>query len=146
MWHPAPVSDPQPPEVTLSAPTEGPGDGELSLEDLVGDWLTVPDIAERLGVRLADVRRMIEDRVLLAHRIGQRRVVAVPAAFFDEEGALAALPGTITVLGDAGLEDAEMLRWLFTADGTLPLGGTPVDNIRGGRKTEVRRRAMELAL
>lgn len=134
-------------EPTASTPAATPTPGEeATVEDLVADWLTVPDVAERLGVRLADVRRMIEDRVVLAHRVGERRVVAIPAAFFDDEGALAALPGTITVLGDGGLDDEEMLRWLFTVDDTLPLGGTPMDNIRGGRKTEVRRRAMELAL
>ena len=32
------------------------------LEGLVGEWLTVPDIGERFGLRLSDVRQMIEDR------------------------------------------------------------------------------------
>ncbi len=35
------------------------------------------------------------------------------------------------------------LRWLFTPDDSLP--GTPIDALRGGRKTEVRRRAQALA-
>jgi hypothetical protein len=37
------------------------------------------------------------------------------------------------------------VRWLFTADDTLGRGGTPVDALRDGFKTEVRRRAMETA-
>ena len=118
---------------------------ETPLETLVGEWLTVPDIAERLGVRLADVRRLIDDREVLAARIGERRVVAVPAKFFDAEGVLAALKGTFTVLGDGGLDDDEILRWLFTPDPTLRVPGTPVDNLAAGFKTEVRRRAMEQA-
>ena len=39
--------------------------------------------------------------------------------------------------------DEEMLRWLFTADDTLP--GRPVDALKEGRKTEIRRRAQALA-
>ncbi|WP_246136252.1 Rv2175c family DNA-binding protein [Knoellia locipacati] len=118
---------------------------ETPLQTLVGEWLTVPDIAERLGVRLADVRRLIDDREILAARIGERHVVAVPAKFFDDEGVLSALKGTFTVLGDGGMKDDEILRWLFTPDATLPVEGAPIDALRGGFKTEVRRRAMELA-
>ncbi|CAN7464715.1 Rv2175c family DNA-binding protein [Knoellia sp. LjRoot47] len=120
-------------------------DQEIPLETLVGEWLTVPDIAERLGVRLADVRRFIDDREVLAARVGERRVVSVPAKFFDDEGILSALKGTFTVLGDGGMNDDEVLRWLFTPDATLPVEGAPIDALRGGFKTEVRRRAMELA-
>ena len=118
---------------------------QTPLETLVGEWLTVPDIAERLGVRLADVRRLIDDREILAARVGERRVVSVPAKFFDDEGILSALKGTFTVLGDGGMNDDEILRWLFTPDATLPVEGAPIDALRGGFKTEVRRRAMELA-
>ncbi len=116
---------------------------DAELEALAGPWLTVPDLAERLGLRLADVRRLIEDRVLLAARIGERSVVAVPEAFLGEEGPLAALPGTFTVLADGGMDDAETLRWLFSpADVT---DGTPIAALRAGRRAEVRRLAMETA-
>lgn len=116
----------------------------LSLEQLVGDWLTVPEVAERLGVRLSAVRGMIEDRQLLAARVGERSVVAVPERFLDE-AALPHLRGTFTVLADAGLRDEEILRWLFTPDDTLPVPGAPIDALVAGFKTEVRRRAMETA-
>lgn len=114
--------------------------------ELVPAWLTVPDIAERLALPLSQVRRLLDDRELLAARVGQNRAIAVPEAFFDEDGPLAALKGTFTVLGDGGLDDAEILEWLFTPDASLPAPGAPIDNLRAGFKTEIRRRAMELAL
>ena len=136
-----PVSE-MPQDATAQDATSRPGD---DLEALVGSWLTVPDIAERLGLPLATVRRLIEDRELLAHRIGERRVVAVPAGFVDDEGPLHALKGTFTVLADGGMSDIEILRWLHTPDDTLPVPGAPIDAIHAGFKTEVRRRAMEEA-
>ena len=117
---------------------------EITLQDLVGDWLTVPDVAERLGVPLSAVRRMIEDRELLAARLGERRVLQVPARFLDAR-ALPHLKGTFTVLADGGMDDEEILRWLFTADATLPVDGAPIDALSSGFKTEVRRRALEQA-
>lgn len=120
-------------------------DPAAELEALVPVWLTVPDLAERLGVRLADARRLIEDRELLAVRVGERRVLAVPAGFVDDDGPLPALKGTFTVLADGGMNDDEIVRWLHTHDDTLPVPGTPIDAIRAGFKTEVRRRAMEEA-
>lgn len=117
---------------------------EPSLETLVGSWLTVPDVAERMGIALSAVRRLIEERELLSARIGERRVVAVPEQFLHED-VFRHLRGTFTVLGDGGLDDDEILRWLFTPDPTLRVPGTPVDNLAAGFKTEVRRRAMEQA-
>jgi excisionase family DNA binding protein len=115
------------------------------VENLVGEWLTIPDVADRLGVPLSTARRLVEDRELLAHRVGERRVVAVPAGFLDDQGPLHALKGTFTVLADGGMSDEQILRWLHTPDETLPVPGTPLDAIRAGFKTEVRRRAMEEA-
>jgi excisionase family DNA binding protein len=121
-----------------------PASADASLETLVGSWLTVPDIAERLGIALSSVRKLIEDRELLSHRIGERRVVAVPEQFLEED-VFRHLKGTFTVLADGGLDDEEILTWLFTPDETLRVPGTPVDNLAAGFKTEVRRRAMEQA-
>ena len=124
------------------APAPDPVD---DVEALVGTWVTIPDIAERLGIRLVEARRLVEDRELLSHRVGERRVVAVPAGFLDDDGPLPALKGTFTVLADGGMSDVEIIRWLHTHDETLPVAGTPLDAIRAGFKTEVRRRAMEEA-
>ncbi len=122
---------------------DAPADEDL--ERLVGQWLTVPDIGERMGLRLSDVRQMIEDRQVLGVRIGPRNVLSVPAKFFNDEGPLAELPGTFTVLGDSRMTDAQILRWLFTPDESLPVTGSPMDALLAGFKTEVRRRAMEAA-
>ena len=117
-----------------------------SLEALVADWLTVPEVADRLGLRLSAARQLIIDRELLSARIGDRKVVAVPARFFDDAGPRPELRGTFTVLADSGLRDDEIIEWLFTPDPTLPVDGAPIDAIWAGYKTEVRRRAMEAAL
>jgi hypothetical protein len=122
---------------------DAPADADL--EELVGDWLTVPDLGERLGLRLSDVRQMIADRHVLGVRIGPRQVMAVPAKFVTDEGPLPELAGTFTVLGDSRMSDADILRWLFTPDDTLPAPGAPIDALLAGFKTEVRRRAMEAA-
>lgn len=89
------------------------------LETLVGDWLTVPDLAEALGMSLRQVRQMIADREIIASRVGERNVVAVPAAFIQGGGVLASLMGTVTVLNDGGFDDDEAIRWLCTPDETL---------------------------
>lgn len=121
-------------------------DADLAeLEALVGEWLTVPDIAERLGLPLSAVRQLIADRQLLSVRIGPRHVVAIPAKFVNEAGLLPELPGTFTVLRDSRMTDIEIVRWLFTPDATLPVPGAPMDALLAGFKTEVRRRAMEAA-
>jgi hypothetical protein len=117
----------------------------VDLETLVGEWLTVPDLAERLGVALSVARGLIADREVVATRIGERRVVAVPAKFVDEAGPRPELKGTFTVLADGGMDDDEIIEWLYTPDPTLPVEGAPIDALRAGHKTEIRRRAQELA-
>jgi hypothetical protein len=126
----------------VSDSTPGPA---RDVEDLVAAWVTIPDLAERLGIRLTDARRLVEDRELLALRVGERHVLAVPEGFLGPDGPLPALKGTFTVLADGGMDDTDIVRWLHTADPTLPVPGTPLDAIRAGFKTEVRRRAMEEA-
>jgi hypothetical protein len=116
------------------------------LESLVAEWLTVPDAAERIGVPLSRVRQFIADREVLAARIGERRVTAIPAKFLDESGPRPELRGTFTVLADGGMDDEEIIEWLHTPDATLPVEGAPIDAMLAGFKTEVRRRAQELAL
>lgn len=125
--------------------TESGDDTAGDLESLVGEWLTVPDIAEQLGVPLAKVRQYLADREVLSARIGPRRVPSVPAKFFDTAGPRPELRGTFTVLADGGMDDGEIIEWLFTPDPTLPVEGAPIDALRAGHKTEIRRRAQELA-
>jgi hypothetical protein len=112
------------------------------LEELIADWLPLPDVAERLDVSIRDVRSLVEERALLAAKVGERQIRSIPAEFLVESGVLDSLKGTLAVLSDAGFSDEEALRWLFTADDSLP--GRPIDALREGRKTEIRRRAQAL--
>jgi len=128
---------------TAEAPDEQ--DERAALVALVGDWTTVPDIAARVGVPLARVRQYLADRDLLSLRVGERKVVSIPAKFVSDDGPRPELKGTFTVLADGGMSDEQILRWLFTPDETLPVDGAPVDALVAGHKTEVRRRAQAMA-
>jgi len=111
-------------------------------DSLVGDWLSLPEVAGRLGIPSSRVKQLLRDRKLLAvsRPDGER---AVPAAFIDHDQVVKGLHGTLTVLLDCGFDDTEALRWLFTADETLP--GTPIQALGKHRGTEVNRRAQALA-
>ncbi|MBT0771056.1 DNA-binding protein [Kineosporia sp. J2-2] len=106
-------------------------------------WLPLPDVAEQLGIDFGKVRRLLQERVLIGMRRGERKIMCVPAELLKDGAPLPDLQGTLVVLADSGFSDEEALRWLFTDD---DYPGTPVDALRTGhRKTEVRRRAQALA-
>lgn len=109
------------------------------------EWLAVPEIVERTGASLQEVRRWLQDRELIGLRRGANRAVMVPAAFVTDEGPLPALRGTITVLADGGFSDEEIIRWMYAPDDSL-IGGSAIASLLEGSKTEVRRRAQEDAL
>lgn len=132
-----------------------------TLDSLVDSWLTLPDVADRLGLDLGKVRRLLQEGRLAAVRRGDPRVVSVPEAFLvpahlanpsapsrDVQPGdaswtvLAALQGTFTLLADAGFEDEDAIAWLFTHDDGL--GATPIEALRTGHKTAVRRQAQAL--
>jgi hypothetical protein len=134
-------------------------DPATELDDLVGEWLTLPDVAEALGTDVGRVRRIVQDRRLVGVRRGERATFQVPARFLvpmhlvepgnagrpgddDRLGVLASLQGTIVVLGDAGLDDAEIIAWLFRPQDEL--GEPPIDALLSGRKAPVRRAAQTL--
>ena len=132
------------PVSTTSSDTPVPADAiPAELDALVGEWLSVPDVAERLDQRVTRVHNLVHDRRLLAVRRPEPAVRSVPALFLTETGVLDSLQGTLVLLADAGFSDEEALRWLFTEDESLP--GRPIDALRDGRKTEIRRRAQALA-
>lgn len=109
----------------------------------MGDWLPLPDVAEVLGLSITKVHGLINERALVAVRITDRGIRAVPAGFITDGRVLDSLKGTIAVLGDSGFTDEEIIRWLFTEDESLP--GRPIDALKQGRKTEIRRRAQAMA-
>ena len=112
-------------------------------DSLVGEWLSLNEVAARLGLPAGRVKQLLRDRKLLSvtRPDGTR---SVPAAFLDGPQVVKGLPGTLTLLTDCGFDDAEAVRWLFTADETLP-GGTPIQAIVCNRGTEVNRRAQAMA-
>ena len=124
---------------------------------LVDEWLTLPDVAERLGTDVGRVRRLIQERKLVAVRQGERRILSVPTRFLlsRSDGGWEVVPslqGTLVLLADAGFSDEEAVRWLFSPDPSLEGLGTgpvrprtPIDALAEGHKTEVRRRAQAMA-
>ena len=109
---------------------------------LVGEWLSLPDVADLLGIPVGRVKQLLRDHKLLAVNRPEG-TLAVPAAFLDGNQVVKGLCGTLTLLFDCGFDELEALRWLFTADESLP--GTPIDAIVERRATEVNRRAQALA-
>ncbi|MFB2582836.1 Rv2175c family DNA-binding protein [Herbiconiux sp. P15] len=104
------------------------------------EWLTVPDLVELLDLTPSRVRRLIEDRHLVATKRGG--VLSVPAVFVRDGEPLTELRGTITVLTDLRFSDDEIVEWLITPNDLLDT--SPIAALLAGRKAEVRRIAQAL--
>ncbi|PWU48453.1 hypothetical protein DLJ47_28315 [Micromonospora sp. S4605] len=78
-----------------------PADRAVPGLDLAGpadpaDWLTLPDVAERLDVSISKVHQMVRDRELIAvRRDGVRRI---PVDLVANRTVLKHLPGVLTLL------------------------------------------------
>ena len=103
-------------------------------------WLSLPEVADKLGLTLNQVRQLVRDRALLAVR--RDGTPQVPGELVSTATVRKHLPGVLTLLHDAGYNEEEALRWLYTADGSLP--GTPAEALSGDKATEVKRRAQAL--
>ena len=103
-------------------------------------WLTVPELTEILGLKVSQVRRLIEDRALLARRMDG--VWKVPELFIRGSEPLGELRGTLVLLADLGFSDDEAMDWLLSPEESLEV--SPIDALRAGRKAEVRRIAQAL--
>jgi uncharacterized protein len=112
-------------------------------DTLVGQWLSLAEVAERLGLPAGRIKQLLHDRKLVAVR-SPDGTIAVPAAFLDGQQILKGLHGTLTLLFDCGFDEPEAVRWLFTEDDTLP--GTPIQAMAERRTREVNRRAQALAM
>jgi hypothetical protein len=110
-------------------------------DKLVGEWLPLSDVAKTLGLSIGRAKQLLKDKKLVGARRGGGEP-QIPAIFIAGSDVLKGLPGTLMVLADAGYDDVESLRWLFTPDDSLP--GSPIDAIAAGRHTEVKRRAQAL--
>jgi hypothetical protein len=104
-------------------------------------WLTIPDLVDLLGIGVSKIRRLIEDRSLLARRIDG--VWKVPESFIRDGEPLPELRGTLILLADARFSDEEAMDWLLGPEESL--GTSPIEALRAGRKAEVRRVAQALA-
>jgi hypothetical protein len=110
-------------------------------DQLVGEWLPLTEVGRRFGLSTGRAKQLLKDKRLIGVRRGGSEP-EVPAVFIAGSDVVKGLPGTLTVLSDAGFADVEALRWLFTADDSLP--GAPIDALVAGRHTEVKRRAQAL--
>lgn len=104
------------------------------------EWLTIPEVVEVLGEPLGRVKRLLDEYQL----VGSRRdgVFKVPAVFIVDGEPLGSLRGTLFVLHDAGFTDDESIDWLLEHDESI--GIPPIQALRAGRKSEVRRVAQAL--
>jgi hypothetical protein len=105
-------------------------------------WLSVPEVAERLGVTPTRVRQYVDERQLAGSR--KTGVFLIPELLLDPERLMKELPGTLTVLIDGGFSADDALEWLMAEHEVL--GVSPVEALRLGKKAEVRRLAQALAV
>ena len=107
------------------------------------ELLPLPDVAERTGLDIMAVRQLLKDGRVIGSRRPGDNVLCVLADQLDEVGEpVKHLTAVITLLRDNGYSDEESLEWLTTPDDSLP--GTPLQNLRDNRGTEIKRRAQSL--
>ena len=100
-------------------------------------WLALPDVAERLDIPMNRLRQQVKEGIFLALR--RDGVLKTPVELIASPTVLKHLPGVLTLLHDAGYNDEEVLRWLYTPDDSLP--GVPAEALGDHRAVEVKRRA-----
>ena len=103
-------------------------------------WLTVPDLVTLLGQPVGRIHRLIEEHRLPATR--RNGTLQVPALCVRDGEPLSELRGTLLVLHDLGLTPDEAIDWLLAEDQSL--GMTPLDAMRAGGKSSVRKAAQLL--
>ncbi len=108
--------------------------------DQVGNWLTILETADLLGIPKGKVNRLLEENTLVAvKREGQ---MMIPADLIVGGEPLPSLRGTIIMLQDAGYSIEESVAWLFAHSEVL--GQTPLQSLLEGKKAPVRRLAQML--
>ena len=97
---------------------------------------------ELTGEPVSKVRRWIDDNAIIGMKVGKPKEYRVPPDFFMDGQPVQHLRGTITVLSDVGFSPEEVITWLHEENESLP--GRPIDHLRQGAKSEVRRLAQAL--
>lgn len=115
----------------------------MELDELAAGWLTLPELADKLGLPLTRIRQLLREGKLIAIERGVPPIKQVPSELVHDGQLVKGLAGAITVLRDAGYDDYQALRWLLTHDDAIP--GRPVEAMAAGRDTAVKRRAQVLA-
>lgn len=105
------------------------------------EYLTIADLVELFGESPSRVRRLFEEHILAAVRIDG--VLKVPALFIQDGEPLPSLRGTLLVLLDAGLSNDQSVEWLLEVNDELD--ARPIDLLRKGNKSAVRRATQALA-
>jgi hypothetical protein len=118
--------------------SEGRAPSQAARRTIV-DVLTLPEVAEQLGIPVTRVHQLLRDGQLVAvRREGGPRLV--PALFLHDSAIVKSLPSVITQLRDAHFSDDEIVDWLHREDPTLA-DGTAIGALRANHGVEVRRRA-----
>ena len=104
------------------------------------EWVTLPDIADKLDLSISKVNQMVRDGHLIA--VKRDRIKVVPAELVANSNVLKHLPGIVTLLRDAGYNDEEAVKWLYEPD--QELDGCAAKALAGHRAREVKRRAQAL--
>ena len=110
-------------------------------ENPAPEYLTVPDLVELFGLTVGKVHRLVEERHLAGVKVDG--VFKVPALFVQDGEPLHSLRGTLLALEDAGFANDEAVQWLLADNDEL--GERPIDSLRAGRKSAVRRATQGLA-
>lgn len=105
------------------------------------EWLSLPDLADRIGADGKRIRQLLREGRLITVRRGA--VDVVPAAFVSDGELLRGLGGLVTVLHDAGFGAEESIDWMFADEDSL--GTSPIRAMAEGRSREVKRVAQTLA-
>jgi excisionase family DNA binding protein len=106
------------------------------------ELITLPEVAELLGVPITKIHQLLKDGQLVVTRDEQGRRV-LPRSVVAGGVVVKGLPSVITLLRDGGYRDPEIVDWLLREDDSLP--GTPAQALAENRGTEVKRRAQAAA-
>lgn len=110
-------------------------------ESKENEWLSIPEVAELLGIRQREVRTMIAKNELIAVRRGENNALAIYSAqLLKKENSLEVLPalkGTLSMLNDIGFSAEEKLLWILEFNAEL--ASTPLEALKQGQIHAVRR-------
>ena len=109
------------------------------------DFITYAQAAELLGIEPRRIKQLVRDRILFSVRTDQGLVIPRAIITHTENGwePLWNLPGTLTLLADAGFNAEEAAAWLYRHDDEL--GQTPLAALLSGHHHRVNRIATTLA-